>query len=56
MDKLAAKLEPVYNVAGGKKINVITHSTGGLLMKCFMCLQSDVTHPLSFSNKFKSIL
>lgn len=42
MDKLAAKLESVYNAAGGKKINVITHSMGGLLVKCFMCLRSDI--------------
>ncbi|KAG4917514.1 hypothetical protein JHK85_055795 [Glycine max] len=42
MDRLAAKLESIYNAAGGKKINIITHSMGGLLVKCFMCLQSDI--------------
>lgn len=42
MDRLAAKLEAVYNASGGKKINIISHSMGGLLVKCFMCLHSDV--------------
>lgn len=48
MDRLAKKLESIYNTAGGKKINIISHSMGGLLVKCFMCLQSDVTHLSSF--------
>ncbi|KAL2344684.1 hypothetical protein Fmac_005969 [Flemingia macrophylla] len=42
MDRLAAKLESIYNASGGKKINIITHSMGGLLVKCFMSLQSDI--------------
>ncbi|XP_048438716.1 lecithin-cholesterol acyltransferase-like 4 [Pyrus x bretschneideri] len=42
LDRLAAKLEAVYNASGGKKITIITHSMGGLLVKCFMCLHSDV--------------
>ncbi|XP_014509174.1 lecithin-cholesterol acyltransferase-like 4 [Vigna radiata var. radiata] len=42
IDRLAAKLESIYNAAGGKKINIISHSMGGLLVKCFMCLQSDI--------------
>lgn len=42
MDRLAAKLEAVYNASGGKKIDIISHSMGGLLVKCFMCLHSDV--------------
>ncbi|MBA0839911.1 hypothetical protein Goarm_005601, partial [Gossypium armourianum] len=41
MDRLAAKLESVYEASGGKKINVISHSMGGLLVKCFMGLHSD---------------
>lgn len=52
LDRLAEKLEAVYNAAGGKKINIITHSMGGLLVKCFMCLHTDVRHLLClFSNK-----
>lgn len=46
LDRLAEKLEAVYNAAGGKKINIITHSMGGLLVKCFMCLHTDVRHSL----------
>ncbi|KAE8655601.1 Lecithin-cholesterol acyltransferase-like 4 [Hibiscus syriacus] len=42
MDCLAAKLESVYNASGGKKINIISHSMGGLLVKCFMGLHSDI--------------
>ncbi|KAL6198619.1 hypothetical protein ACLB2K_028408 [Fragaria x ananassa] len=42
LDRLAAKLEEIYNASGGKKINIISHSMGGLLVKCFMCLHSDV--------------
>ncbi|CAL1361024.1 unnamed protein product [Linum trigynum] len=42
MDRFAKKLESVYNASGGKKINVISHSMGGILVKCFMSLHSDV--------------
>lgn len=42
MERLAAKLESVYNAAGGKKMTIISHSMGGLLVKCFMCLHSDI--------------
>lgn len=42
LERLAAKLESVYNAAGGKKMTIISHSMGGLLVKCFMCLHSDV--------------
>ena len=42
MDLFADKLEAVYKASGEKKINVISHSMGGLLVKCFMSLHSDV--------------
>ena len=42
MDRLSEKLESIYNASGGKKINIISHSMGGLLVKCFMCLHTDV--------------
>ncbi|XP_058072049.1 lecithin-cholesterol acyltransferase-like 4 [Magnolia sinica] len=42
LDSFSAKLESVYTASGGKKINIITHSMGGLLVKCFMGLHSDV--------------
>ncbi|XP_057971251.1 lecithin-cholesterol acyltransferase-like 4 [Malania oleifera] len=42
MKRFAAKLESVYNASGGKKMSIISHSMGGLLVKCFMSLHSDV--------------
>lgn len=42
LERFNAKLESVYTASGGKKINIISHSMGGLLVKCFMCLHSDV--------------
>ncbi|KAL9456554.1 hypothetical protein AB3S75_005728 [Citrus x aurantiifolia] len=42
MEQFAAKLEAVYNASGGKKINIISHSMGGLLVKCFLSLHSDI--------------
>ncbi|XP_042390806.1 lecithin-cholesterol acyltransferase-like 4 isoform X1 [Zingiber officinale] len=42
LDKFSAKLESVYVSSGGKKMNIITHSMGGLLVKCFMSLYSDI--------------
>lgn len=42
MERFAAKLESVYAASGGKKINLISHSMGGILVKCFMSLRPDV--------------
>ncbi|KAJ8758640.1 hypothetical protein K2173_000361 [Erythroxylum novogranatense] len=42
MDQFARKLESVYDASGGKKINVISHSMGGLLVKCFMTIHSEI--------------
>ncbi|KAF6136854.1 hypothetical protein GIB67_043243 [Kingdonia uniflora] len=42
MDCFAAKLESVFTASGGRKINIITHSMGGLLVKCFMGLHGDI--------------
>ncbi|XP_021890047.1 lecithin-cholesterol acyltransferase-like 4 [Carica papaya] len=42
LDRFAAKLESVYKASGEKKINIISHSMGGLLVKCFMSLHSDI--------------
>ncbi|KAG8066267.1 hypothetical protein GUJ93_ZPchr0004g38953 [Zizania palustris] len=42
LDRFSRKLESVYTASGGKKINLITHSMGGLLVKCFMSLHSDI--------------
>lgn len=43
LDEFAARLELIYSASGGKKINIISHSMGGLLVKCFMSLHSDVS-------------
>ncbi|XP_057797019.1 lecithin-cholesterol acyltransferase-like 4 [Salvia miltiorrhiza] len=42
LDRFAAKLESVYTASGGRKINIISHSMGGLLTKCFMSLHADI--------------
>ncbi|KAK6154804.1 hypothetical protein DH2020_009052 [Rehmannia glutinosa] len=42
LDRLASKLESVYTASGGRKINIISHSMGGLLIKCFMSLHTDL--------------
>nr|AZM65210.1 diacylglycerol acyltransferase 11 [Vitellaria paradoxa] len=42
MDGLKEKLETAYNAAGGRKVNIISHSMGGLLVTSFMSLHSDV--------------
>ncbi|XP_048228883.1 lecithin-cholesterol acyltransferase-like 4 isoform X2 [Ricinus communis] len=42
LESFAKKLELVYKASGGKKINIISHSMGGLLVKCFMSLHSDI--------------
>ncbi|KAG5621898.1 hypothetical protein H5410_007116 [Solanum commersonii] len=42
MECFAQKLESIHTASGGKKINIISHSMGGLLVKCFMALHSDI--------------
>ncbi|KAG8385120.1 hypothetical protein BUALT_Bualt03G0008500 [Buddleja alternifolia] len=42
LERLASKLESVYTASGGRKINIISHSMGGLLIKCFMSLHTDI--------------
>ncbi|KAL6845948.1 hypothetical protein ACP4OV_023396 [Aristida adscensionis] len=42
MAGLRAKLETAYKTSGGKKVNVISHSMGGLLVRCFMSMNHDV--------------
>ncbi|KAL8171869.1 hypothetical protein V2J09_023673 [Rumex salicifolius] len=38
MDGLKLKLETAYKASGGRKVNIISHSMGGLLVKCFLSL------------------
>ncbi|KAK1427280.1 hypothetical protein QVD17_15963 [Tagetes erecta] len=42
MDGLKEKLETAYKASGGRKVNLISHSMGGLLVSCFISLNSDV--------------
>jgi pimeloyl-ACP methyl ester carboxylesterase len=49
MDRFKLKLEIMFEASGGKKVDVVTHSMGGLLMKCFLALHPEV----KFSRSFK---
>ncbi|XP_055829765.1 phospholipase A(1) LCAT3 isoform X2 [Solanum dulcamara] len=42
MNDLKAKLAAAYKASGGRKVDIISHSMGGLLVKCFISLYSDV--------------
>ncbi|KAL2941439.1 Phospholipase A(1) LCAT3 [Bienertia sinuspersici] len=42
MDGLKVKLETAYKASGGRQVNLISHSMGGVLVKCFMALYPDV--------------
>ncbi|XP_042514498.1 phospholipase A(1) LCAT3 [Macadamia integrifolia] len=42
MDGLKAKLAAIYKTSGGRKVNIISHSMGGLLVSCFLSLHNDV--------------
>lgn len=43
MAGLRAKLETAHKTSGGKKVNLISHSMGGLLVRCFMSMNHDVS-------------
>ncbi|XP_039795892.1 phospholipase A(1) LCAT3 isoform X4 [Panicum virgatum] len=42
MAGLRTKLKTAYKTSGGKKVNIISHSMGGLLVRCFMSMNHDV--------------
>lgn len=42
MEGLKIKLQTAYKASGGRKVNIISHSMGGLLVSCFMSLYNDV--------------
>ncbi|KAJ8551666.1 hypothetical protein K7X08_021681 [Anisodus acutangulus] len=42
MNDLKEKLAAAYKASGGRKVDIISHSMGGLLIKCFISLYSDV--------------
>lgn len=41
MDKFKARLESAFESSGGKKVNIVSHSMGGLLVKSFLALHHD---------------
>ncbi|XP_051121454.1 phospholipase A(1) LCAT3-like [Andrographis paniculata] len=42
MDGLKEKLETAYKASGGRRVNIISHSMGGLLVSCFISLHSEI--------------
>ncbi|KAM4082789.1 hypothetical protein ACB094_08G007200 [Castanea mollissima] len=42
MEGLKVKLKAAHQASGGRKVNIISHSMGGLLVLCFMSLHNDV--------------
>ncbi|KAK9195113.1 hypothetical protein WN943_003232 [Citrus x changshan-huyou] len=53
MEGLKVKLETAYKASGNRKVTLITHSMGGLLVMCFMSLHKDVFS--KFVNKWITI-
>ncbi|MED6208346.1 Phospholipase A(1) lcat3 [Stylosanthes scabra] len=41
MEGLKAKLETAYKASGGRKVNLISHSMGGIMILCFLSLHRD---------------
>ncbi|EFJ17895.1 hypothetical protein SELMODRAFT_113667 [Selaginella moellendorffii] len=41
MDAFRKKIEKMYKHAGGKKVKIVSHSMGGLLVKCFLALNHE---------------
>lgn len=42
MKGLRERLETAYKASGGRKVNIISHSMGGLLVSCFVALHNEV--------------
>ncbi|GAB2287129.1 Phospholipase A(1) lcat3 [Dionaea muscipula] len=42
MEGLKVKLETAHKASGGRKVNIISHSMGGLLVSCFLSLYPDI--------------
>lgn len=49
MAGLREKLETAYKTSGGKKVNLISHSMGGLLVRCFMSMNHDVSFHVCYA-------
>lgn len=48
MDKFKVKLESMYKVFGGKKVDIIFYFMGGVFVKCFLVFYYDVIYELLF--------
>jgi poly(3-hydroxyalkanoate) synthetase len=42
MEGLQKKLETIFEASGGKKVDIVSHSMGGLLVKSFLALHHEV--------------
>ena len=42
MEQFKIRLESAFTASGGKKVNIVSHSMGGLLVKSFLGLHNDV--------------
>jgi triacylglycerol esterase/lipase EstA (alpha/beta hydrolase family) len=42
MDRMKVKLETMFEASGGRKVDIITHSMGGLVVKSFLALHPEV--------------
>ncbi|KAL1290820.1 hypothetical protein HN51_059345 [Arachis hypogaea] len=42
MDGLKVKLKTAYKASGGRKVNLISHSMGGIMILCFLSLHRDM--------------
>ena len=57
MEQFKIRLESAFTASGGKKVNIVSHSMGGLLVKSFLALHHDVRwisfllHAWNFLNK-----
>jgi triacylglycerol esterase/lipase EstA (alpha/beta hydrolase family) len=49
MERLRKKLETIFEASGGKKVDIVSHSMGGLLVKSFLALHHEVK--ISFTLK-----
>ncbi|KAM3360408.1 phospholipase A(1) LCAT3 [Capsicum galapagoense] len=53
MNDLKAQLAVAYKASGGRKVDIISHSMGGLLITCFISLHNDIFS--KYVNKWISI-
>ncbi|CAM6027385.1 unnamed protein product [Sphagnum balticum] len=42
MQRLRKKLETIFEASGGKKVDIESHSMGGLLVKSFLTLHHEI--------------